>query len=256
MSESLSTKSLQSILAFPFKDPDWTGKFFTAVGLTFASGIVPLIPALFVNGYIYRIMHNVIVDFEEPSLPEWTDWGKLLSDGWRMFAVTFLYQLPMILIAMIGFGFYFASFIGMAATEGSDPNSAVGFFVLFPIAVLIITMFTTTLLLILTFCLLPAAISHTVAHDSFKAGFDFTGWWKVMRANLGGFGVALLILFGLFSVMYLAGSLFYSTIVLMCLMFIIPMVGMVYIELVGAVLIGQAYREGVVSLEMQKQVEP
>jgi hypothetical protein len=35
------------------------------------------------------------------------------------------------------------------------------------------------------------------------------------------------------------------TIVLMCLMFLILMVGMVYIELVGAVLIGQAYREGV-----------
>jgi hypothetical protein len=245
MSESLSTKSLQSMLTYPFKDPDWVGKFFTAVGLTFAAGIVPLIPALFVNGYVYRIMHNMIVDKEDPSMPQWTDWGKLLSDGWRMFAVTFLYQLPMLLIAVMGFGFYFVSFIGLMASQGSDPNSPAGLFFFIPLAVLMFSMLAASLLFILTFCVLPAALCHTVAHDSFSAGFDFSGWWKVMRANPGGFGVALLVLFGLISVTYMAANLFYMTIVLMCLMFLILMVGMVYIELVGAVLIGQAYREGV-----------
>jgi len=249
MSESLSTKSLQSILTYPFKDPDWAGKFFTAVGLTFAAGIVPLIPVLFVNGYLYRIMHNVIVDKEEPSLPEWTDWGKLISDGWRLFAVTFLYQLPMLIIGAAGFGFYLVSFVGIMAAEGAEPEDAAVLLPLISFGVMMLSMFAVTFLGILLFCVLPAAVGHTVANDSFKAGFDFTGWWQVMKANLGGFAVALLVLFGLLSVIYLIANLFYMTIVLMCLMLIIPMVGMVYIGLVGAALIGQAYREGVERLE-------
>lgn len=244
MSESLSTRSLQSMLTYPFKDPDWAAKFFTAVGLTFASGIVPLIPALFVNGYMYRIMHNVIVDKEEPSMPDWTDWGRLLSDGWRLFAVSFLYQLPMIVVWVAGFGFYMVSFIGIMASENAGANQPDIFLTFIPMGVFFISMFLGTLLAIGTFGILPAALGHTVAHDSFKAGFDFTGWWKVMKANAGGFAVTLLILFGMLSVVYLAANLLYMTIVLMCLMFVIPMVGIVYIELVGAALIGQAYREG------------
>ncbi len=249
MSESLSTKNLQSMLTYPFKDPDWAGKFFTAVGLMFATGVVPLIPALFVNGYMYRIMHNVIVDKEEPSMPEWTDWGKLLSDGWRLFAVTFLYQVPLLIIGLAGFGFYMVSFVGLVAMEGSDPEGAAVLLPLISFGVVMLSMFAVTFLGILLFCVLPAAVSHTVAMDSFSAGFDFTAWWQVMKANAGGFAVALLILFGMLSVIYLIANLFYMTIVLMCLMFVIPLVGIVYIELVGAALIGQAYREGVERVE-------
>jgi len=249
MTESLSTKSLQSMLTFPFKDPNWAGKFFTAVGLTFASGMVPLIPALFVNGYMYRIMHNVIVEKEDPSMPAWTDWSKLLSDGWRLFAVTFLYQLPMMIIGMIGFAVYMVTFVGIMASENSGANEPAIFLTFIPMGIFMICIFVSTLLMILTACVLPAALGHTVAHDSFKAGFDFTGWWKVLKGNPGGFAVALLVLLGMFSVLYFAGGLFYMTIVLMCLMFVIPMVGMVYIELVGAALIGVAYREGVERVE-------
>ncbi len=249
MSESLSTRSPQSMLTYPFKDPDWAGKFFTAVGLTFASGIVPLIPALFVNGYMYRIMHNVIVDKEEPSMPEWTDWGRLLTDGWRLFAVTFLYQLPMIIVMVTGFGFYMVSFVGLVAMEGSEPEGAAVLLPMISFGVMMLSMFAATFLGMVVFCLLPGAVGHTVAKDSFQAGFDFMSWWKVMKANPGGFAVALLILFGMLSVVYLAANLLYMTIVLMCLMFVIPMVGLVYIELVGAALIGVAYREGLERVE-------
>jgi len=249
MTENLSTKSLQSMLTFPFKDPNWAGKIFTGIGLMLASCMVPLIPGLFVNGYIYHIMHNVIVEKEDPSMPEWTDWSKLLSDGWRMYAVTILYQLPMIIIWVIGFGFYMVSFLGLMATEGSEPSGAAVLLTFIPVGVLMLSMLAATLLGILTFSVLPAAVGHTVAKDSFSAGFDFTGWWQVMKANPGGFAVALLILFGMFSVMYMAANIFYMTIVLMCLMFVIPMVGFFYIELVGAALIGVAYREGVERVE-------
>lgn len=249
MTETSSTKSMQTMLTYPFKDPNWVGKVFTAIGLTFASGILPLIPALFVNGYLYRIMHNIIVHKEEPSLPEWTDWGELLKDGWRLFAVTFLYQLPMLVIYIIGFAVYMMSFVGIMASENSGANEPAIFLTFIPMGVFIICIFVSSLLLILTSCVLPAALGHTVAHDSFKAGFDFTGWWKVLKANVGGFAVALLVLLGLFSVLYMLSGLLYMTIVLICLVFIIPMVGMVYVELVGAALIGVAYREGVVRVE-------
>jgi hypothetical protein len=255
MTETYSTKSLQSMLTYPFKDPKWAGKFFTAAGLTFASSILPLIPALFVNGYMYRIMHNVIVHKEDPSLPEWTDWGELLRDGWRLFAVTFLYQLPMLTVWAAGFGFYMVTFISIMASDTNSANEPDIFLTFIPMGIFMISMIVASLLGILTFCALPAAMGHTVAHDSFNAGFDFTGWWQVMKANRGGFAATLLILVGLISVMYLVANLFYMTIVLMCLMFVIPMVGMVYIELVGAAMVGVAYREGKVKLEVAQNAE-
>jgi hypothetical protein len=144
------------------------------------------------------------------------------------------------------------SFIGIMATENAGANQPDIFLTFIPLGVFMISIIVATLLAIVTFSVLPAAVGHTVAHDSFKAGFDFTGWWKVMTANIGGFAVTLLILFGLVSVMYMVANIFYMTIVLMCLMFVIPLVGMFYIELVGAALIGVAYREGVERVELSE----
>jgi hypothetical protein len=119
-----------------------------------------------------------------------------------------------------------------------------------------ISMAISTILMSVTFLGMPAIIGHTVAHDSFAAGFNFSGWWKVMKANLGGFAVTFLIIFGLVGVMYMLTQIFYMTIVLICLMFIVPLIAGFYISMVGAALIGQSYREGVDKLEGTKVVEP
>ena len=65
------------------------------MGILFASFIIPILPGLVIYGYFYQIMQQIIVRSEEPTLPEWQDWGKLLGDGFRLFGVSFIYSLPM-----------------------------------------------------------------------------------------------------------------------------------------------------------------
>jgi hypothetical protein len=256
MTTTFSTKSMQQVLTYPFKDPKWMEKFLVGIGLTLGSMIVPIVPGLFVTGYIYQIIHQLTVEKGELCLPEWTDWSKLLQDGFRLTAVTFLYSLPALIIGAIGFVLYFVAFIGMTAAEGSDPNSGFAIFFFLAFGIMMISMAISTLLMSVLFISMPAIIGHTVAHDSFAAGFNISGWWKVMKANLGGFAVTFLIIFGLVSVMYMLTQIFYMTIVLICFMFIVPLIAGFYISLVGAALIGQSYREGVDKLEEGNVVVP
>jgi hypothetical protein len=92
---------------------------------------------------------------------------------------------------------------------------------------------------------------HTVAKDSFKAGFRIREWWKVFRANLGGFMLVLLLLAGLYAVLMLTFQFFYVTLVLWCLMPIILIIGGSYLSLVMDALFALVYREGMEKLGIQ-----
>ncbi len=72
------------------------------MGILFASFIIPILPGLIIYGYFYQIMQRVIVKSEEPTLPEWQDWGKLLGDGFRLFGVSFIYSLPLSILYFAG----------------------------------------------------------------------------------------------------------------------------------------------------------
>jgi hypothetical protein len=98
--------------------------------------------------------------------------------------------------------------------------------------------------------ILPPALCHTVAKGTFKAGFDFSGWWKILRANLGGFFVTIVIVAGLYTVIMFAGYIFYMTIILCWLFFIMMFIGGYYMGLVSSALLASVYREGVEKIEI------
>jgi hypothetical protein len=245
MTTSLSTKSMQRVLTFPFEDPKWKNKFLLGIGLSLAGMLVPIVPGLFVTGFAYQLMHRLIVDNGDLYLPEWDDWGRLLKEGWRLFSVYFLYELPVIVILIFGWVVYIGSFIAMTMEGGSNPNSVLPMVMLVGMGIFFLSSGLSIILGIVVSVILPPALGHTVAKDSFSAAFDFTGWWKIFKANLGGFLLAFLIIAGMVAAMYVLIQLFYMTIVLICLMFIVPMVVNFYMMLVGSALIGLAYREGV-----------
>lgn len=245
MNQTISTYSLQQVLTYPFKDKDWKAKIL--IGLCFSIGgiIVPILPTLFMMGYASQIIRHMIIEKGDPYLPEWNDLGKYLGDGWRLFSVSFVYNLPAILISVLGWVAYIIGFIGMATAGESYPDSFLSILFFFMMGIFIVSITLTILLMIAVSMILPAVIGHTVAQGTFNSGFDFTGWWKILRANMGGFFLSLIIIYGLLAFLYLISQIFYTTIILICLAFVVMLAGGFYLMLVGAALIGLAYREGV-----------
>jgi hypothetical protein len=249
MATTFSTKSLQRVLTFPFEDPEWKNKILIGVGLSLAGMFVPIIPGLMAMGYMYQIMYRLIVENGDLYLPKWDDWELFLKNGWRLFSVTFVYNLPMVLISVFGFVVYFASMLGMAAQGDTSSDPVITIMMLVGMGIFFLSIAITIILWIGVSAIMPAVIGHTVAHGSFSAGFDFTGWWKVLKANPGGFLLTLLILSGMLAVIYIVSQVFYITIVLICLIFIIPLIASFYMMLVGGAMIGAAYREGAEKLQ-------
>jgi len=79
MQQNFTMNGLQMLLYFPFKDAESRKKLAIASAMGFASFIIPIIPYLFLLGYTGMIMRQIIVENQEPSMPDWKDWNKLLS---------------------------------------------------------------------------------------------------------------------------------------------------------------------------------
>lgn len=244
MQTTFSTESFRKVLGYIFNDPTWIGKTLVFLGVSFANALVPVLPMILTSGYIYEIMRRIIVDGEEPSLPEWADWGKLLSNGLRFFGVTLIYSLPAIIFGSIGLGSYLGmSFALPLVVEKSNTPEVFILILLGAMLFMFILMGLSTLFLLLESVFLPVVLGNTVAHDSFKAGFDLKELWRLFSTNLGGFITAMILAIGLYSLVMVIGYLFYFSVVLCCLMYVVMLVGSVYMALVVPVYWAQVYRE-------------
>jgi hypothetical protein len=249
MNIPFSTSTLQHVLMFPFKGDRWKAKLITGLAIMLACNIIPILPFLILYGYVYRIMHRIIVENGDLEMPEWEDWGALFKNGWRLFCVSFLYSLPSILLYLVGMFLYFGSFFGMMMAEGGNSEGLISAIMAGSMGVLFLTMALSMILMIFVSLILPVAIGHTVANGEFSAGFDFSGWWKILKANLGGYFVAILFIYGLWMVFMIISQIFYMTLVLCCLAGVALISGGFYIMLVASGLTALVYREGVEKLD-------
>lgn len=248
MSLPFSTSHMKQVFTYPFEDPRWKNKFLIGILITLACLIIPVLPALILYGYLYQIMHRILVGDGELHLPEWDDWGKLFKDGWRLFCVYFIYTLPMMLVYIVGMGIYF---IGMFSLTINAETSSKGMFIvpmLICVGILYLSMGIAMVLGICTSIMLPPAICHTVRKESFAAAFDFSGWWQVLKANPVGFFLAIVIIYGLGAVLMVISQVLYVTIVCCCLMYVVLIVGGFYLSLVTAALIPLVYKESIEKL--------
>ena len=252
MATSTTTQQLQDVFAFPFKDPDWFKKLAIGSLLIIAGFIIPILPILFVYGYVMRVMRKVIVEAGEPYLPEWDDWGQLFIDGLKLLGAGLIYALPALILFFLGYMIAFLpAFLVPWFEEIADASSVA--FAIFPIFGMMLgfgTMGLGILLAVAVGIIVPAALGHLVAEDRFAAAFEINAWWPVFRANLTGFLLAFVIIMGFWMIGSFIFQILYFTIILCCLMPLVFSVFSMYLSLVSLTLFADAYHDGVRKLDV------
>lgn len=246
MSSAVERLSVQEALSFPLRGENWQGRFGVGLGLLLASFFIPILPALVVYGYLLRVM-RMSIEGQEPSLPEWRDWGDLLGGGFRAFLVGLTYLLPGMLVLSVGTGLYcVASFVLPFAAEaqGGAAGSDEFFFAAFLLAMLIFftSMAVGSTLTLLGSLPLPVAAGSLAETSQVGSAFRLRQLWRILAANGIGFVTAWVVLIGLWAINYLVMTFAYLTLVLACLIPILLLPLGLYSLLVGAVLFGDAYR--------------
>ena len=154
--------------SFVFEDDRWITKILIAaailaVGWVFVwlVGIPLLLAILLLAGYQIEITRRVIRGVT-PVLPEWNDWGKLLSEGVKFAVIGLVYSLPAIVVSIcLGVP------ISLVGENSNGDPTWVSWVLGGPLACLSI------LWSIFVALVLPAAVAFYVANDDLAAAFRF-----------------------------------------------------------------------------------
>jgi hypothetical protein len=245
MSEGLSTTSLKRLVRFPFQDNKWASRFLVGTLLTLANYILPIVPGIFVSGYILRVMRQTVAG-EEPALPAWDDWGGMFKDGLGAMVLGLVYFFPALLVLIGGMVLYFVGTLYLPFTASAQPDGALAqmtMLTLGSMAIMFLSMFLGTLFSLLGAVVVPVALGHFVAQGELRAAFRVRQWWPILKADKLGYFVTWVVMAGLMGMAYIGFMLAYSTLVLCCLLPILIAPFGLYIMLVGSALFGQTYHE-------------
>jgi hypothetical protein len=235
----LSGTDLSQILLFPVKDSEARKYFLIGCAVALAGFIIPIIPYLFLFGYAAQIARRVL-NGQSPRMIKWDDWGRLFQDGAKMFGIRMAYSLPILLLAAPIFIAGVAMPIIADNVNSSEVDTVIAIFV----PVMLLFGCLLTLLSLPLGLIIPAAEMHAVDKNEFAAGFRFREWWGVFRANLGGFLVALVIIYVASMALTIVMQLLMATVILSCLLpFLMPAVS-AYTALVMYAMFAQAYKTG------------
>lgn len=240
--------NLPHLLTFPFKGDGAFGKLAIAAGLMLLGMIIPIIPTIFLLGYLVAIMTKIIVDHEEASMPVWDDWGKLFMDGLKLLGVTLIIALPLGVIFVLVFGF---SFVPIAFMDAGVSEDAFVIYFLILFAVEMIAIFLAMFVSIFGIIFQPVYTSHMVSKGEFKAIFQIKQWWRVFKKSFWEFVISFFIFSGLYTILiYLYMILVYS--VICCCLAPFGMAFMLaYIMIVYFALTASAYRDGMDKLGLK-----
>ncbi|MBI5953884.1 MAG: DUF4013 domain-containing protein [Chloroflexi bacterium] len=234
-----SGTDLSQILLFPVKDSEARKYFLIGCAVALAGFIVPIIPYLLLFGYAVQIAKQVL-NGESPRMVKWDDWGRLLQDGARMFGVRMAYSLPLLILVLPMMIAGIALPIIADNANGSEVEAFIAIFGLVMFSLLCLIMLLSLPLALI----IPAAEMHAVEKNEFAAGFRFREWWGILRANLGGFIVALVIVYVASMALTIVMQILMATIILSCLLpFFVPAIT-TYTTLVMYAMFAQAYKVG------------
>ncbi len=161
--------------SYVFDDEDWVKKLAVASVLCLTGiGIIPVL------GWGLEVIKRVIKEEPEP-LPDWSEFGQYFVKGLLVGVVAFVYSLPIIIIGSCNAGA--GTLLG---NTGED--------------------FATTAILILTTCMsciyiiyglgisviIPAALGNYAASGEFGSVFKFGQIFKIVKENLGNYGLVFL----------------------------------------------------------------
>ncbi len=209
-------------IAFSFvtQDDEWVSKVAIAsvivlVGfLTFGLGLIPLV------GWSVEIARRVIRD-EQPTLPDWSNFGGLIKDGLKVVAGVIVWFLPIIILGIC------AGIVGVAV--GGRGNDDLG--------VSLVSSVISCLSIpygILVALLLPGMVGELADHGEFGRAVNPGNAFRHLSANIGGFVIAaLMTTFGM--------SLLQTIGAFLCLVGVLPAVA--YGQAVLGHMYGQAYKQ-------------
>ena len=211
MSTLFTTENLKGVFAFPFKDQELPAKLLILFLMYFGGFLI--VPMLFVSGYQYEIMRRIIVNREEPSLPEWEDWGTLLKNGAKFWGVTLIYFLPLFAFFIIPFGLFVLAGIGIGSLDESLSQTIPFFFFIVILLWSLVGTFSINAMSIISI----AASAHMIAKGEFAAAFQVKGWWPIFKKSIWVFVTVALILNGFSYLIAFVGQFLVLTFFLACL---------------------------------------
>ncbi len=229
--------NVKALLKFPFREPGWQNRFLLGSALLLANYVIPVIPFIFVLGYVLTIMRKVIQG-EEPSLPAWDNLGQIAADGLRGFVAALIYLLPGLALLIGGYLIYFITFI-FTPTQTEKLSLAP----LLGMAFFFIGLLVGLILLTLALAPLPAALANLAAKGHLGAAFEVTELWRTIRANPWGYLGAWVLTVGLGYLGYWLVTLTSYTLVLCCLVPLIWAPINFYILAIAGAAFGLFYRE-------------
>jgi hypothetical protein len=236
---------------FPFSDSRWFPKMLVAFLLGMAGFIIPVIPFFFLYGYYYKICRRIIKDDGIAALPDWDDWGRLFVNGFKYGTASFIYNLPVLICMIAALALMIVPAFIMAGSADAFLENPPD---LSNLNYLLLTLFSypllgvSSLLSVATGIVTLPALMHLIDNGSFGAAFHFNHWWKILRANAGGFILSYLLLVVCIMLINFASSFLMMTVVLGCLYPILLIFGSVYAGIISSALFARAYRTGVEKL--------
>ena len=231
--------NLNEILTFPFKDADSRKHLLMGALVSISAFIIPILPFFVLTGYAAQIARQVLRG-ESPRMVAWEDWGKLFSDGAKVFGVRLVASIPILIFAIPLMIAGIAMPIATSSAGSNEVEAAMSIFmVVMSCSLCIIIPFSLALAVIL-----PAAEMHVIENNEFAAGFRFREWWQILCINLAGFLAA----FGIYYLLTLALTfgiqILMVTVVLACLLPIIMPGITIYSMVIMYAATAQAYRDG------------
>ena len=162
---------------FIWKDEDWLKKILIAAVLLLTG-----IGSIGVIGWMAELARRVAANEENP-LPEWDDIGQYFINGLKFFAVTAIWSIPATILIGI------SSLLPMLLTAFDEPNALIALF-----GIMVVCLNLLVFLYILVVTLLSMPLWVRVAEDTpFAELINPANAWQLLRANAGGYVVAMLV---------------------------------------------------------------
>jgi hypothetical protein len=166
--------------SYVFDDPRWLQKILIG-GLFYLAGFL-LVGWFFLLGYVAQVTRNIIAGDPRP-LPEWDDLGGFFSEGARLIGVMLLYFFPLLILGLM---FIFPSIA--LDTIDNEAVQAIGGVTMGCLSCLLVPLWLAV------FLFLPGSLLFAMVEQRFGAAFEFGRIWRFIRANVGNYLLAILIL--------------------------------------------------------------
>jgi hypothetical protein len=204
--------------SFPFQDEKWIEKILIAAVIS----IIPIIGWFAVLGWSIEIGRRVI-NGEQEVLPDWSDFGGLLTLGFKAWVAAFAFSIPLIVVwTLVGI---------FTAVAGSADGDAAGAIISFVSFCMICLTFIYSIALLF---FIPASYGRLAATDGLGHAVNVAALWKLISNAPSAY---LIVLLG-----YLVAGFIASLGSVLCLIGVF--LTTVYALAVEGHLLGQAYLEG------------